>query len=589
MKTLSKKKIAIGLLGFTLLSGSCSDDFLERYPTSNYTGESFYTSDEAVLKAGMSLYNRAWFNFNRRALISIGSYRANDAWNPYVGPEFARFQTTALTPEVLQAWSSLFTVVTMSNSILHDLTYNVGSEVSAGVRNQAMGEAYLMRGTSYFYMLRIWGPTILFEDNDQVVLSPNRPLNPEEDVLRFVIRDFRRAAELLPELGSDGRASRYAAKALLAKALLARSGWNKGGTRDQADLDECIELCRDVIENSGASLIDYEDLFKYQFNDNAETLLAMKWASPITGGWGECNAILSDVSFSEVCDVNCWGGNLAASIDMLQLYNDEPAEKNKRLKATFFTEGCHYDYIKSAHGGYTYTKKWIQLKKGVVGSKEDVDGQLAQMASPLNTYIIRLADVYLTCAEAALGNNAELSGGYGLECFNAIRTRAGVPTKSRITFEDIIRERRVEFCMEYCNWFDMVTWFRWRPDYMLDYFNNKQYRGLQFTEGDIELNENPEEDGIFRYTFPEATSGVGTAEEKTYWSDGIRDKDGELIETVDDGYVFDIRHWADEGGIIPVVVTAESVFMPYPEADVLQNPYLSQEPQPYDFGESEGI
>lgn len=577
------KIITMSLMGAAILTSACSDSFLEKFPESNYTGDSFYSSDEAVLKAGEPLYNRAWFNFNRRAMMGLGSFRANDAWNPYASAEFARFQTTALTPEVVQAWSSLFTVVTMSNSILHDVGQNAGPAVSEAVKNQAMGEAYLMRGASYFYMLRIWGPTILFENNDETVLNPMRPLNPEEDVLKFVIRDFRKAAELLPERGSDGRASRYAAKALLAKALLARSGWNKGGTRDAADLSECIALCEDVIDNSGARLIDYEDLFKYQHNDNEETLLAMKWASPITGNWGERNALLSDLSFSDVCDVNCWGNDLCASVDMLELYNQEPKELNKRLKATFFTEDVHYDYIKSASGGFTYEKKWAQVKKGVVGSKEDVNGELAAQASPLNTYIIRLADVHLIHAEAALGNNEKLSSGRGLESFNAVRQRAGLDPKTEITFEDIIRERRVEFCMEYCNWFDMLTWYRWKPEYMLDYFNNKQHRGIFFNSGNIEKFEDMEKNGIFRYTFSSAWN-----EDGHYWSDALYDENDEIILlTKEEGYVFDVKAIMEGNGEKRIEINESNVFLPYPEADVLQNPYLKEAPQPYDFGDDE--
>ena len=574
MKKINKIS-AIGLMAIALLTGSCSDSFLEKYPGSNYTGESYYSSDKAVLKACEPLYNRAWFNFNRRAMMGLGSYRANDAWNPYANAEFARFQTTALTGEVVQAWSSLFTVVTMSNSILHDVSQNASEAVTESVKNQVMGEAYLMRGAAYFYMVRIWGATILFENNDEVVLTPIRPLNPEEDVLKFVIRDFRKAATLLPEKGSNGRASSYAAKALLAKALLARSGWNNGGTRNESDLAECISICEDIIDHSGSELIDYEDLFKYQFNDNSESLLAMKWASPLTGGGGECNALLSDISFSDVCDVNCWGGSLGTSVDMVELYNMEPQDK-KRLKATFFVENSHYDYIKSASGGYTYNKKLIQLKKGVVGSKEDVDGQLAQMASPLNTYIIRLADVYLTHAEAALGNSAELTGGRGLASFNAIRSRAGLQPKAKITFEDIIRERRVEFCMEYCNWFDMVTWYRWKPEYMLNYFNHEQHRNLFFTEGNVEIND----DGKFRYTF-----GWTDADGNIYWSDALRDADGNVVQTKEEGYVFDLEVLMPENDVDRIKIDGSNVFVPYPEADVLQNPYLSEAPQPYDFGD----
>lgn len=82
------------LAGLTLLTTSCSDDFLDKKPTGQYTAETYYSSDDAVRKGTEPLYNRAWFNFNRRALIGMGSYRANDAWNPYVSSEFALFQVT---------------------------------------------------------------------------------------------------------------------------------------------------------------------------------------------------------------------------------------------------------------------------------------------------------------------------------------------------------------------------------------------------------------------------------------------------------------------------------------------------------------
>ncbi len=559
---------------------SCSADFLEKVPEGNYTGESYYSSDKAVVKALEPLYNRAWFNFNRRAMMGIGSYRANDAWNPYASAEFARFQTTALTPEVVQAWASLFTVVTMSNSIIHDLTANVGGAVSDSVRRQGLGEAYLMRATAYFYMVRIWGPTILFEDNDPVVLAPVRPLNTEEDVFKFVIRDYRRAIENLPKRGTDHHASQYAAKALLAKALLAHSGWNNGGTRRQDELAECISLCEDVIANSGAKLLpDFEQLFIPRYNDNEETLLAMRWASPITGGWGEKNALVSDLSFSDVCDVNCWANDLNGTIDMMNLFNEEPGD-SLRLRATFFTENRHYSYIKSAHGGYTYDKKWFQVKKGVVGSKEDVDGELASQSSPLNTYIIRLADVYLTMAEACLGNNESLSSGPGLDAFNAIRQRARIPEKQRITFEDIIRERRIEFCMEYCNWFDMVSWYRWKPTYMLDYFNKQQLRGFQFENGTVEIKDN----GFIAYR----ATAFQDADGNYYWNDGLRDGDGKYIKTLADGYRLNVDSILNAHDAHPnIKVTADNIFMPYPEADVLQNHYLREAPQPYDFGNSE--
>ena len=56
-----------------------------------------------------------------------------------------------------------------------------------------------MRSCAYFYMLRIWGPVILIEDNQKLVDNPVRPLNREEDVFQFIINDLNYAVDNLSE------------------------------------------------------------------------------------------------------------------------------------------------------------------------------------------------------------------------------------------------------------------------------------------------------------------------------------------------------------------------------------------------------
>ena len=551
---------AVMLLVMLSITG-CSGDFVNITPEGNYTEDNFYASDAALRLACDPLYNRAWFGFHERSMLGLGSLRANDAFNPYFTAEFTRFQTTALTTEVGKAWSSLYAVVSMSNAVVVGVKTKCGPDVTQAAKNKALGEAYLMRATAYFFGVRIWGPMILSENTLDLIAHPVRPLNTEEDVFKFIIRDLRKACELLPATTDPGRASVWAAKAMLAKVLLAHSGWGKP-TRDQAELDECIKLCEDVIDHSGASLMPkYEDLFKYKYNINPESLFAMRWA-PL-GAWGTQNTLISDLSWSDVCDVGCWNNNMCASIDIIQLYNEEPNNHDAiRRKATFFIPGEHYDYIKSAHGGYTYPKNtagegWCQVKKGVVGSQEDNDNLLAQQNSPLHTYILRYADVLLTHAEAGLGNQAELTGGRGLDSYNMIRSRANVSLKNKITFEDIIKERRVEFCMEYQTWFDMMAWYRWKPDYMLDYFS-KQYRGYEIRNGGIRVNPN----GTISWFVYNNVDAAGNKK----W------------DTLDGN---------NNSSYVPVVISADNIWIPYPERDRLQNHFLSEPPQPYDFSQYE--
>lgn len=584
--------MASTLAATALMTTSCGSDFLDKTPSGNYTAPTYYSSDVAVKKGTEPLYNKAWFNFNRRALIGMGSFRANDGWNPYVNAEFANFKVTALTEELGLAWSALYNVVTMSNATLANLEEYCTNGVTPSVKQAAEGECYLMRGWAYFYLLRGWGDNILFEDNNKLVQTPIQPLNTEADVLKFIIRDFRKAAELLPETGTDHHPSKYAAKAALAKALLAQSGWEEGSTtdhqRNETTLKEVKELCDEVINCGQYSLMsNYEDLFKAQNNDNSETVLAMRWASPNSGEWGAMNATYSDLAFPEVTDVNVWGGNLSPSCDMLDYYNEDPADSIRR-KATWFSPNSYYSYIKKADGGYTYKHNWMQCKKGVLGTKNDVEpAALAQMASPLNTYIQRLADVYLMKAEAILGNNESTSDPEALAAFDAVHNRARVEAvhPTSITLMDLIRERRIEFCMEYFNWWDMVTWYRWKPQTMLNFFNRQQHRAFEIRENSLYRNSN----GTFSYrVIPPGTGTWYITDEEghVYWNDKLAESENDNTAIkVDGGYTYNVNELVSKyvTGYQAVVLNENNIFMPYPESDVIQNKYLSMPAQPYDF------
>ena len=590
------KKINIFMLSaaatalFTL--SSCGDDFLDRTPLHGYTAPTYYTSDEAVIKGIEPLYNYAWHGYNERAILGMGSFRANDAWSPYLQGEFARFTITGLSKEVVDAWSSLYMVVTMSNQLINDIDNYATSSVSESVKNQAKGEAMLMRGAAYFYLLRGWGEVILFEDNIDVTSTPVRPLCTESSVLKFIVRDFEQAAELLPERGSNYHPSRYVAKAMLAKALLAQSGWETDNKhdhlRDAATLNRVVALCDEVINCGQYQLLDnYENLFRPQYNDNEETLLAMRWADPLLGEYASNNNLISDLAWSDVTDVNCWGGSLHASVDMLDYYNEEPAD-SFRLRANFFTPGRYYSYIWSEKGGYTYNVNWAQAKKGVVGTKADCDGHLAQQASPLNTYIMRLADVYLIKAEALLGNNESTTDAEALRAFNATRLRAHLPAKTSFTFEDLIRERRIEFCLEYCNWYDMVTWYRWKPDYMINFFNTKQHRAFMLNSGDVVLN--PDKTLSYRCIFPGSNNWYFTDDQgHCLWNDRstVSVDDNTTVQTKAQGYTYDVDALARAKGADyqPIELSEANIFMPYPEVDVIQNPYFNKPAVEYDFGE----
>ncbi|MCI9286007.1 MAG: RagB/SusD family nutrient uptake outer membrane protein [Muribaculaceae bacterium] len=473
---MKKLYILLAVLASALVS--CSDSFLEKLPQGNYVDGTFYVSDNALEAATAILYNRPWFEYNSGAVLGL-SQLSNDCFGPWNDPQFNTFQVTALDGSLSSLWKSIYAVVTTSNSVIEACETKASAECTPEGIARAIGEARLMRAAAYFYALRLWG--------------------------------------------------KWAAKAILAKVYLCRSGWN-GGLRNEDDLEMCKALCDEVCTQSGLKLLDnYEDLFKYKFNNNEESLLSMQWV-PL-GEWGTQNQMFSTWSFSEISGgVGCWGSPFAA-VEMIQQYE---LSDSLRRNATFFTQFSHYPYLCIADGGYTYTKTETHIKKGAPGGPDDDnDGYCAPMNSPLNTYIIRLADTYLTYAEACLGNDEELTGGPGLEYLNKVRERARIKPVKSVTLDDIIRERRIEFCMEYSNWYDFVTWYKWKPAKILTMLSN-QMRGGRY--------------------------------DKT-----TKDEDGEL------------HYETYMPPTTEVIVTDDKMFMPYPENDVIQNPLLKAEPVSYDF------
>lgn len=548
-------KYIVGLAAILGLA-SCGDDFLNKIPDGEYLEDNFYASDAAVAASSAPLYNRAWFDYNSRSIVLLGSLRANDVYSLYNNPEFTLFTVDALNTNLASAWQGLFSVVTMANATIHNVSTKCLPEVTERAKETAIAEARLMRACAYYYAVHIWGPVIIFEDNQEVVNNPVRPRNYEEDVFEFIIRDLEFAAAHLPETpAATGRATSWSAKAMLAKAYLSRSGWGKS-QRDQADLDKCKELCLDVINNSGSVLMeDYHDLFKYRHNNNIESLLQMQWYASADGPWYVRNTLNSDLCGDSkmMGGVSSWSAYNAGS-DMLMQYrykgsNGEYKWEKIRRDATFTTPGVHYDYICIADGGYTYEGSTSIIKKGVPGGPDDDnDGYVSSMNSPLNTYIVRLADIYLAYTEACLGNKESISGDE-IQYFNAVRRRAGIDEASSVTLDDLIREHRVEFSMEYQNWYYLIDIYKWQPEKMLQYFNN-QYRG--YTWNSIEVGEND------RLTFVVTDDWV-TPEDTPF---------GQLVAPS-----------------IKANITAGNIFLPYPESDVIQNPLLRAEPEHYNFND----
>jgi len=529
----------------TLLTFSCSDDFLNYVDQNKISADVFYKSTTQLRQATAPLYNIVWHSYNEKAAMSIGDALGGNVecpWQTQINT-YARFKITSLDPFLAEAWNSFFRVVNQSNLFIRNVKTNASSDISAKDLQAAIAEAKFMRATAYFDLVQVWGPVPIIENPDSVVKVVKVPLNKVEDVYKFIINDYKYAIANLPLTDVPGRVTQWSAKGMLSKVYLTYAGYNRpDGVKNQAMLDSAKVYAADVCKNSGLELYpDYAKLFMTQYENSSESLFALQWVYTPSGGGDASNAWQAYYAYSAaVTGVgDGWGGAVRASLDLMYEYEKDPIDTLRR-NASVFVEGAYYPEIGRNKGGTYYASTSPAIKKYVIGSPEDNNGQVAIMSTGINSYILRLADVYLIYAEAILGNNLETTNADALLYLNKVRARAKVDPITSITPEKIRHERRVEFAFEQQAGYDLIRWAQSNNEATIQQYLISQNRAR----------------------------GYGWYRELQNGSHFVL---GGLWETSVDPSA-NIRR-------------QDVIKLPYPEGDRIQNPYFDLEPVSYNFND----
>lgn len=476
------------VLCISILTFGCGEDFLEVPPESSVTDGSFYTTDDQVLAATAILYNLVWFDYNDKASYNIGDFRGGAAFDGYSDRDNVEFKTTANTSDNGNAWRAFYNAVGQANSTMYNINKYAGDGVTDEVKAQALAECRFVRGLAFQYLVMNWGAVPIIESNIDLLESPlSVKRNTVSSVWEFITRDFLAAANDLPETATDeGRLTKWAAEGMLARTYLTRAGVeSSGGARDQTFLDSAKYYSKRVIDMSGASLLDsYADLYMYPYDNNAESLFSLQWVFA-SDEWGTNNSTPAYLTpSSDLGNGDGWGGAKGATYWMLSLY--EGFEKvgddtlmgapiDQRLFATFMLPGYVYDELAYSSDGETLqgyevpdngatlgeTQEFAYVKKYVVGKLSSSEASSQHYSH--DTYMMRLAEMYLTYAEATLGDNGSTSDAVALSYYNAVHERATGQTVTSITFDNIFEERMKEFAMEAMSWYDLVRLHYYNP------------------------------------------------------------------------------------------------------------------------------
>jgi hypothetical protein len=527
------------ILAAAALGQSCHKNFLNRPPLSQLTSDNFYTTDAEVAAGTAPLYNIVWFDYNDKSLLAFGAAKGGDL-NSNDRTAYIQFDVSATDQStLLTGYKAFYKIIAQSNTTMMNIQ-KAGGSASATMKSMGIAECRFMRAAGYYYLVSNWGAVPIVYDN-AAQLSDNIPRNTIESVWQFILLDLRWAAANLPSQPyQQGRLTKWSAEGMLAKMYLTRSGLGKSeGSRSQSDLDSAKYYASDVINNSGLSLVpNYSDLFTSANNNNThnnqENLFALQW-DPVGTPWGVNNSFQAYMAFDPKITQtgDGWGAAQGGSADLVSYYLANPADSIRR-KSTIMFPGDVYLLLDQKDGGVIVpnSSNYAYVKKYIVGSPADNGGKGAFMAAYINTYMLRLAEVYLVYAESIMGNGASTADGTALKYFNAVRTRAGLNPMTSISFDDIFREKRIETALEGNAWYDILRWYYFAPAKAKAYVAN-QDRSTNYSIS-LVANSSPRQ-----YTF---TS--------------------------------DIQHFA---------LTDQTIYLPFPESEMVMAPSLGNAPVPFDF------
>ncbi len=457
---------------------SCSEEFLDRPPEDTFNAEEFYQTSEQISVATNFLYASPWFRYVSEAQWVIGELAGGTGrtWDPR-NESFDLFAVNGSNNTLGLAWTSLWSVVAQANGVLNSLPTTPPEGVSQAEINNARGEARTMRALAYFHIVRIWGAVPIIENNTELADESFIPRHIISDVYQFIKNDLEFAVDNITntKASEPGRISSNGAKALLSKVHLTRE-----------EYAQAYVLSSEVIQSGEFKLLggtgddgtpgSYRSLFLTENDNNLESIIALQWTG--TGRFSEGNAVQSFYALSNITGTGDGFSAIGPSIDLQNSY--ENIDLDQRYAATIMEPDTFYPNL---NGGFTSpspanvdaqgTRKAIL--KYVVGTPASNGGGAAG-SYPNNTYQLRYADVLLINAESIIRGGvgsmeeAEIN-------INKIRNRAGLPSITNPTFEDLFKERKLEFAFEMVHWFDAI-----RRDDATTYLSNIE-RGWFFNDG----------------------------------------------------------------------------------------------------------
>lgn len=359
------------------------------------------------------------------------------------------YQTFPNMGNVDRFWDWAYKVIVGANRVI-----NAIGDRSSKVLDQIKGENLFLRAMVHYQLVKLFGrPYVQNPEENLGVpivtdtdISTRPPRATVAEVYDFVIKNLKKAAELMTVPKSSSYASKTVAWALLSRVYL---------NMEKNKL--AIKYANKVINSGRYHLVDtqtYKHYFTIPNEKNPETIFAIKHTPQNDHGNGNIGSLYY------TSDEGVGWGEVYASRDYRRLLNQYPQDVRHSFIEPEYKRDENGNIIKDADGDPV-----LQTRNGYpiyYVTKFSNQSGIVTLSSPV---ILRLAEMYLNRAEAnvKLGNYQK-----ALADVNRIRRRAGlsgdalytvseVKANSSLSFLDVVlQERRLEFAFEGLRKYDLL-------------------------------------------------------------------------------------------------------------------------------------
>ncbi|HEY4060665.1 MAG TPA: RagB/SusD family nutrient uptake outer membrane protein [Puia sp.] len=458
------------------LSASCKK-YLEKTPEDAYqiTSLDYLKTASDYQTMEVSAYTPLqWLN----QVVPIGDIASDNA---VAGGESAsdvldlqQIDDYTLTPvngTLSNIWQYAYEGVNRANYLTQYKTANPSGQVVNFAGKEAMyGEVYFLRAFYYFTLVKMFGDIPLFTDQRLDISATGKiKRTPKASVYLSIENDLNLAINVLPTVqpqSAAGRATKYAAQALLGKVYLYQQKYDSAAT-----------VLQSVITANAFTLVsNYASIFLKAGENGPESVFEIQYSSDGSNSYaGEAPEQGPGNYQVQQCGVR----NLTASSSLMPYAAGYSTNLPTQDLANAFSPG---DQRKAATcldiAAYAaanpawniqyevapYKNTGLYSQKYLPHIGEDAtSGGAFQLNYPNNYRTIRYSDVLLMAAEA-FNKKATPNDVQAQNYLNQVRRRAfqvtdashDVSSTGTSLYTAILNERRLEFGMEGERFFDLV-------------------------------------------------------------------------------------------------------------------------------------